>query len=97
MPAPPPARFRHADTWRLLTKGEAARLSLELLPLAAKGYKAADVGLARVASSWLEVTIADGWLAAYRLVPQDGQPVIAEVRVFPAEAGRRTAGTWSGE
>jgi len=46
--------------------------------------------------AWFEVALTDDWTAAYRVVPQDGAPVIAEVRVFPRESGWRMAGEWSG-
>lgn len=44
---------------------------------------------------WVEMTEADGWVIAYRIVPREGAPVVAELRVFPAE-GRARAGEWSG-
>lgn len=34
--------------------------------------------------TWLEARLGDEWIAAYRLVPQRGVPVIAEFRLFPA-------------
>jgi hypothetical protein len=45
---------------------------------------------------WLEVEISEGWRAALRLVPYvDGQPVVAEVRIFPADHWEsRQPGTW---
>lgn len=48
---------------------------------------------------WVRVQLDDEWIAAYRVVSQDGYPVIGELRVFPAEPGPRpNAGTWrSGE
>jgi hypothetical protein len=53
-----------------------------------------------VREAWLEVRLDDdgapGWIAAYRVVPVDGRPVIAEVRLFPAEP-RRDPGRWSAE
>ena len=45
---------------------------------------------------WVELSVGD-WIAAYRLLPKDAGPVIAELRVFPAESGRHRAGCWSGE
>jgi len=49
--------------------------------------------------AWLEVSIDDTWLAAVRLVIQDGHVVVAEVRVFPRERapGAGVAGLWSAE
>lgn len=53
----------------------------------------------RVREIWLEAPLGKDWIAAYRLVLQDGQAVIAEVRVFPAEPQPRRPGPgqWSGE
>jgi hypothetical protein len=46
---------------------------------------------------WLEVPIRDGeWLAAYRVLSQNGTPVIGEVRLFPNERNRQRTGEWSG-
>lgn len=33
--------------------------------------------------AWLEHRLDESWVAVYRLVPQDGRPVIAEVRIVP--------------
>ena len=52
-----------------------------------------------VDDAWVETTLGNHWTAAFRLTLSPlGQPVVAEVRVFPAEkwSGRRP-GTWSGE
>lgn len=49
----------------------------------------------RVRHVWLELEIGDGWRAAFRLVPHAGEPVIGEVRVFPAdEWPERRKGQW---
>lgn len=59
---------------------------------------AETVGLALVKEAWVETPLGPGWIAAYRLVPQRGMPVVAELRIFPAESGRpRQPGRWSGE
>lgn len=47
--------------------------------------------------AWLEVELDDGWIAAYRLVAQGGQPVIGEIRVYPNEKAPRDAGRWSAD
>ncbi len=47
--------------------------------------------------AWVESTFADGWIAAYRMLVQDGVPVIAEMRVFPDEPARDPTGRWSAE
>lgn len=47
--------------------------------------------------AWLEVDLDGGWIAAYRLIPQGGQPVVGEIRVFPNENAPRRAGRWSAE
>jgi hypothetical protein len=48
---------------------------------------------------WVEVPLNAEWRAAARLVAQDGQMVLAEVRVFPLEPGPRSllGGHWSAE
>lgn len=50
---------------------------------------------------WLELEIDDEWIAAYRIVPQEGGVVVAELRVFPLDRGSdrkpSTPGLWSGE
>jgi hypothetical protein len=33
--------------------------------------------------AWVEYRLDESWVAAYRLVPQDGRPVIAEARIVP--------------
>src|SRR5262252_9360016 len=53
-------------------------------------------------SVWYETPIDDTWMAAYRLAPQAGHVVVAELRVFPIEPERprsstRGAGLWSAE
>jgi hypothetical protein len=49
---------------------------------------------------WIEVRLDADWVAAYLIEPQDGRPVVAEVRVLPYEdRTERTAllgpGEWS--
>lgn len=53
----------------------------------------------RVDDVWLEVDLpGDQWRTAFRLVPYAGQPVVAEVRLFPADHfGTRRAGQWRAE
>ncbi len=51
----------------------------------------------QVDEAWLEVQLDRGWLCAYRLVPKDGRPVVAEVRVYPAGSGKEPPGQWRGE
>lgn len=56
---------------------------------------------------WVEAAIDDQWIAAYRLIAQEGSPVIAEIRIFPAETERplemgsgalpKFPGMWSAE
>jgi len=49
----------------------------------------------RLDEAWIEVPAGDGWLASYRVVMKQAGPVVAEIRVLPAEADHRTAGIWS--
>lgn len=49
---------------------------------------------------WLELVLPEQykeWRAASRLAVQDGQLVVAELRVFPAEEAYPTPGVWSAE
>lgn len=51
-----------------------------------------------VRTCWLEDTLGEGWVAAYRVVPRGGRPIFAEARVFPGVPGHSdTPGGWSGE
>lgn len=45
---------------------------------------------------WIEVDY-DSWMVGYRVAPQGGRPVVAEIRVFPREASRATTVTTPGE
>lgn len=45
---------------------------------------------------WVETPVERGWVAAYRIVLRERQPLVAEVRVFPDEPGH-DAGRWSEE
>ena len=38
-----------------------------------------------VQSAWLEAPLGDDWCVALQLAVQDGQPVVSELRIFPAE------------
>lgn len=51
----------------------------------------------RVREAWVEAPLG-AWVVAYRLVNQSGEPVVAELRVFPCEPGKgRPPGRWSAE
>jgi len=54
-------------------------------------------GLRPTPEVWQEVLLGGGWTVALRLAVQGGHPVVAELRVFPAEPGPRDAGRWSVE
>lgn len=88
--------LRTTGNWVPITKSEAKRRGLtveSLRPL----YRACDLGLVRDQSIWFETPIAPRWIVAFRLTNQRGQPVIAELRVFPDEPGHYPPGRWSGE
>ncbi len=62
------------------------------------------LGYVSVEDVWAEVPLGRNWIAAYRLVEQRGYPVVAELRIFPAEkrvwknkVGSRSPGEWSAE
>lgn len=51
-----------------------------------------------VREAWVEVPIADGWVAAYRVQVRDQLPVVTEVRVIPDKhLGTGTHGDWDHE
>ena len=52
-------------------------------------FRSRRLGPGRVARDcWLEVPLTDGWVAAHRLVPQNGRPVLAELRIFHRDEQR---------
>jgi hypothetical protein len=58
-------------------------------------------GVATVLDWWVE-KVHEGWTFAYRIAVQDGRPVVAELRVFPAQPKdpakpKRRAGKWAGD
>ena len=54
-------------------------------------------GAVSVDNGWLELPLTESWTCAMRLAVQEGAVVIAEIRVFPAEAwDARPVGAWSG-
>lgn len=50
----------------------------------------------RVRETWVESELGDGWRAAFRMLIQDGLPVVGEIRVYPAEPDA-DPGRWSAE
>jgi hypothetical protein len=44
-----------------------------------------DIVVALVKECWIEATVDDRWMVAYRLTPQNGVPIVAEVRLFPIQ------------
>ena len=51
-----------------------------------------------VRTCWLEDDLGGGFMVAYRLIPQDGNPVIAEARIYPGRPGTSLhPGEWSGD
>jgi hypothetical protein len=65
----------------------------------ARGHRTGleDIGEAVVLETWIDVPLGAEWVIAYRLVSEQGVPVVGELRVFPAEPNRPGPGTWSGE
>ena len=89
------AEFSAEWTFRPVKRIEAREMGVgpqEIEPLRDKAH----YGTVVTEDVWIESPFADNWVAAYRLAAQDGQPVIAEVRVFPREDHRRHFGEWSG-
>jgi hypothetical protein len=55
------------------------------------------LAVVRTDNIWLEEPLGAAWVVAYRLSAQQGMPVVAELRVFPAESDRPRGqvGEWS--
>lgn len=85
--------------WTPIGKSQARHLGVSVVPLA-PSHTVGDVGLVLDRSVWVEMPLPGRWMVAFRLASQGGQPVIAEVRVFPFEPDapgqRRPPGLWSG-
>ncbi len=43
------------------------------------------VGIRDRNEAWFYVELRGGWTAVYRLIPRDGRPIVAELRVLPNE------------
>jgi hypothetical protein len=106
------ATLRTPNPWTPIDKADAKLLGLKVQPF--KAGEAKDFGLVLDRSVWVEAPLSSRlpWMVAFRLVNEDGQPVIAEVRVFPDQSSapykagppgtlptrwRRPAGRWSGD
>jgi hypothetical protein len=76
----------------------ARRRGLEVSALRLRELDVKDLKTAReldVREAWLECSLDFDWVCAYRLITQDGVPVVAELRIFPNESGRQQQGEWS--
>lgn len=50
---------------------------------------------AKITNVWLEADLDGDWRAAFRLIPYQGEPVVGEIRIFPAdEWSDRRPGQW---
>lgn len=93
--------LRAAFSWTPIDKDMARDLGLQgqVQKLAPRDF--ADIRLILDKSVWVEIPLAERWLAAFRLVNKHGIPSVAELRVFPLPPGpqtsKRPAGRWSGE
>lgn len=62
------------------------------MPAPALHFRSRRLGPGEVVHDcWLEQPFDDGWVAAFRLVPQNGYPSVAEFRFFPRSAGDQSA------
>lgn len=77
----------------VVLKNVAAALKL---PIPRKRLPAKFWAETLVNTLWFEKTLFPGWTLALRLLGQQGRIVVAEARVFPAEADRSDPGEWSG-
>ncbi|HEY3067858.1 MAG TPA: hypothetical protein VGL09_18870 [Methylomirabilota bacterium] len=81
--------------WHFVDRADARRVGAQMQELEEHVRKSL-VGV-NIDDLWLEVPIRDGeWVAAYRVLSQNGTPVIGEVRLFPNERNRQNSGVWSG-
>jgi len=87
--------LRTDHRWVPMKGSEAERLGLSVKPFAPV-HRAEDFGLISDQSVWFEARLPSRWLAAFRLANQRGQPVIAELRVFPDDGGKHHPGEWRG-
>jgi hypothetical protein len=84
--------------------------SIHVRRLIPEELQSADLVTYRVDDYWLEHVIDNRWIAAFRFTLQDGQAVISEMRIFPAdgdstmapafllsEVSDRSPGQWSAE
>lgn len=91
----PKAAVKPIARHRAISAGLAARYGLT----AQRPFPNEVAGVVPLEDVWVESTIESepDWIAACRISIQDGRPVIAELRVFPAEADRPEPGQWSAE
>ena len=94
-------QFRAKERLQLVDRHQVQRFGLSEKDLKAITRRAARVyKLLQSSETWVEAPIGDKWVAAYRLVSQEGQPVISEFRLFPSEPEKRVrdhdVGRWSG-
>lgn len=77
-----------SDNWKPIDKNHAIALGLTTVDLAPT-HDIADIGLVLDSSVWVEIPLSGGWMAAFRLANQRGQPIVAELRLFPEEDDRK--------
>ena len=69
------------DGWEFIADpGRARALGLDPIP-----WPPSNEPHVRVRSVWLEAPLDDDWCIALQIAAQDGQPVVSELRIFPAE------------
>jgi hypothetical protein len=89
-------RATAVSDWRVVDRHEARRAGVresELRPL----LDPTGTASMRRHELWVIEELTAEWRAAYRMAIKAGVPVVAELRIFPAETKRLPAGTWSGE
>lgn len=89
--------MRTAGRWHPVWKTDAERFGWTLAPLT-PSHDLRNLRLVLDRSLWVELPVAQHWLAAFRILPQSGPPVVSEVRLFPLDSTtrRRPAGEWKG-
>jgi hypothetical protein len=76
---------------------EQLRAAMNPYPVSADEAKRHAYTHVVVQDYWTEVQVDNGWVAAFRITPQDGEPVVSELRIYPLEQDAMGPGRWRAE
>jgi hypothetical protein len=79
--------------WKPVTCAEVSTFQLRTKRLDADRW----AGVAKSKEMWMHVPVDNAWTASYRLTVQKGQPVVAEIRVYPAAGFLGGQRLWTGD